>query len=154
MLCQLVCLDRRYQRMNCFNVRELQILLRGRFFADLVNDTAHHDFLNNTMIGLRFKTNDLNSINPNTLLTYQYGLSNSPFTHNVKYTSQQQSVFNESGYNFITPGSVKYNTLAWFQGTRVPVLGQNQQEVFNLTESTPLSVLFSVYKIVKNTALY
>lgn len=34
-LCQLVCIDRRYQRMNCFNVRELQSLLRNRFFHEL-----------------------------------------------------------------------------------------------------------------------
>ena len=33
MLCQLVCLDRRYQRMNCFNIREVQALLKGRFFV-------------------------------------------------------------------------------------------------------------------------
>ena len=34
-LCQLVCIDRRYQRMNCFNIRELQSLLRNRFFDEL-----------------------------------------------------------------------------------------------------------------------
>ena len=33
-LCQLVCIDRRYQRMNCFNIRELQGLLRNRFFEE------------------------------------------------------------------------------------------------------------------------
>ena len=33
-LCQLVCIDRRYQRMNCFNIRELQSLLRNRFFEE------------------------------------------------------------------------------------------------------------------------
>lgn len=35
-LCQLVCIDRRYQRMNCFNIRELQSLLRNRFFDELL----------------------------------------------------------------------------------------------------------------------
>lgn len=34
-LCQLVCVDRRYQRMNCFNIRELQGLLRNRFIEEL-----------------------------------------------------------------------------------------------------------------------
>lgn len=34
-LCQLVCVDRRYQRMNCFNIRELQGLLRNRFFEEI-----------------------------------------------------------------------------------------------------------------------
>ena len=32
-LCQLVCIDRRYQRMNCFNIKELQSLLRNKFFV-------------------------------------------------------------------------------------------------------------------------
>ena len=30
MLCQIACIDRRYQRMNCFNIREVQTLLRSR----------------------------------------------------------------------------------------------------------------------------
>ena len=33
MLCQLICADRRYQRMNCFNIRELQGILKRRFFG-------------------------------------------------------------------------------------------------------------------------
>jgi len=74
MLCQLVCLDRRYQRMNCFNIREIQALLKGRFFTDLVNTHDHHEFLNKTTIGIRFKTNNLDSINPNMLLFYRYGI--------------------------------------------------------------------------------
>lgn len=85
MLCQLVCLDRRYQRMNCFNIREVEALLKTRFFPDLVNSQDYRVLLNNSMIGLRFKTNDLNSINPNMLLFHQYGLqkhsSNRFFSH-------------------------------------------------------------------------
>lgn len=101
MLCQLVCLDRRYQRMNCFNIREVQALLKGRFFNDLVNSNDHHDFLNKTIIGLRFKTNDLNSINPNMLLFYKYGVYNN--------TTRSQSYFNstnnDSNYTFFTTNS-------------------------------------------------
>jgi hypothetical protein len=75
MLAQLVCLDRRYQRMNCFNIREVEALLKGRFFPDLVNSQDYHVLLNNSVIGLRFKTNNLNSLTHNTLLFNQYGLS-------------------------------------------------------------------------------
>lgn len=108
MLCQLVCLDRRYQRMNCFNIRELQVLLRGRFFTDLVNDTAHHNFLDKTMIGLRFKTNDLNTINPNMLLSYQYGLNTNSFVNQQTFNS------NKSVYNFTPINSSKYNLTHFF----------------------------------------
>jgi len=114
MLCQLVCLDRRYQRMNCFNVRELQVLLRGRFFTDLVNDTAHHQLLDKTMIGLRFKTNDLNTINPNTLLSYQLGLNNNAFVYNQQFKTQLTSTFTESSYDFVAPFSAKKSMLDYF----------------------------------------
>jgi heme/copper-type cytochrome/quinol oxidase subunit 1 len=33
MLFQLVCTDRRYARMNCFNIRELQGILKRKFFC-------------------------------------------------------------------------------------------------------------------------
>jgi len=61
---QLVCVDRRYQRMNCFNIRELQGVLKRKFFTDLVNTNDHRDFLNQSIIGLRFKLNDELAITP------------------------------------------------------------------------------------------
>jgi hypothetical protein len=75
MLCQLVCLDRRYQRMNCFNIREVESLLKGKFFPDLVNSQDHRTLLNNSMVGLRFKTNNLDSIDSDTLVFSNYSLS-------------------------------------------------------------------------------
>jgi heme/copper-type cytochrome/quinol oxidase subunit 1 len=78
MLCQLVCLDRRYQRMNCFNIREIQAILKGRFFHDLINTDDHRDFLDKTTIGIRFKTNSIDSINPNMLLMFRYGVNSTP----------------------------------------------------------------------------
>jgi len=64
MLMQLVCVDRRYQRMNCFNIRDLQGVLKRIFFTDLVNTNDHRDFLNQSIIGLRFKLNDELAITP------------------------------------------------------------------------------------------
>jgi hypothetical protein len=78
MLCQLVCLDRRYQRMNCFNVREIQAILKGRFFHDLINTNDHRELLEQTSIGIRFKTNSLDSINPNMLLFIRHGVDSTP----------------------------------------------------------------------------
>merc|ERR1711981_1487639 len=57
MLCQLVCVDRRYQRMNCFNIRELQGILKRKFFTDLVTTVDHRTLVNKTLIGARYKTN-------------------------------------------------------------------------------------------------
>ena len=73
MLCQLVCVDRRYQRMNCFNIRELQGILKRRFFNDLVNSNDHRELLNSSMIGLRFKLNNSQSIEPDIFSFYNIG---------------------------------------------------------------------------------
>lgn len=109
MLCQLVCLDRRYQRMNCFNIREVQSLLKGRFFNDLFNSHDHHDFLNSLTIGLRFKTNSLDSIQPNYLLFYQYGLVTNPTTRSQSFSGNLTHQLNE--YTFFTPKTFLNNTL-------------------------------------------
>jgi hypothetical protein len=77
MLCQLVCVDRRYQRMNCFNIRELQGILKRRFFTDLVNSSDHHMFLNESTIGLRFKSLNDSFITSDQQLFYKLGTTNS-----------------------------------------------------------------------------
>jgi hypothetical protein len=87
MLCQLVCVDRRYQRMNCFNIRELQGNLKRKFFSDLVNSNDHREVLNNTMIGLRFKTQDMSSLNPDLFSFYQYGTHNNSKSRNLIFTN-------------------------------------------------------------------
>lgn len=76
MLGQLICLDRRYQRMNCFNIREAQALLKKRFFIDLVSSDDRHSLLDKTMLGLRFKTNDIAATYTNGRLINTYGLNN------------------------------------------------------------------------------
>jgi hypothetical protein len=78
MLCQLVCVDRRYQRMNCFNIREIQSILKRRFYTDLINTHDHHSFLDKTAMGLRFKTNNINNINSNIFIFYNYGIEFTP----------------------------------------------------------------------------
>ena len=83
MLCQLVCVDRRYQRMNCFNIRELQGNLKRKFFSDLVNSNDHRLLLHDTMIGLRFKANGYASINQDLFSSYQYGTNNNAKSKNL-----------------------------------------------------------------------
>lgn len=105
MLCQLVCLDRRYQRMNCFNIREVEALLKGRFFPDLVNTHDHRFLVVTSTLGLRFKTNNLDTLNHATLLFHQYGLQNT--------TQNRYSYFSNSfkalptSYEFFSANSHK-----------------------------------------------
>ena len=77
MLMQLVCVDRRYQRMNCFNIRELQGVLKRKFFTDLINTNDHRDFLNQSIIGLRFKSNNTLSTTPDMEAFFNLGTTTS-----------------------------------------------------------------------------
>lgn len=77
MLFQLVCTDRRYARMNCFNIRELQSVLKRKFFTDLVSSHDYRDLLTQSMLGLRFKLNSNNLISADTLSFHDFGLKNS-----------------------------------------------------------------------------
>lgn len=78
MLMQLVCVDRRYQRMNCFNIRELQGILKRRFFTDMVNSSDHRDLMSSSMIGVRFKGNNNTTLDSDVLSFYRAGTTLSP----------------------------------------------------------------------------
>jgi len=96
MLCQLVCVDRRYQRMNCFNIREIQSLLKRKFFTDLINTHDHHTLLDKTAMGLRFKTNNINSINSNVFIFYNYGIEFTPKIRTIDYFFNNANSFNNT----------------------------------------------------------
>ena len=96
MLCQLVCVDRRYQRMNCFNIRELQGILKRRFFNDLVNSNDHHTLLNESMIGVRFKLNNTQNIEPDIFTFYNFGTTDvSKFKSQTLLSSYNLNFFEE-----------------------------------------------------------
>jgi hypothetical protein len=78
MLAQLVCVDRRYQRMNCFNIREIQSILKKRFFVDLMNEHNHRKSLHKTMVGVKFKINTEAATSANLNAFYNYGTEFTP----------------------------------------------------------------------------
>lgn len=57
MLAQMICVDRRYQRMNCFNVREIESLLKQKFFTGLNDDVIWTHRLPLSISALRFQQN-------------------------------------------------------------------------------------------------
>jgi hypothetical protein len=98
MLGQLLCIDRRYQRMNCFNIREAQSLLKKEFFTDLINSTDHRDLLNSTMISYRYKTSSNSSLKLNFTNFIDYGtsvfsLSDNLDSLNTNYTYTYSGTF-------------------------------------------------------------
>jgi hypothetical protein len=102
MLMQLVCVDRVYKRMNCFNIRELQGILKRRFFTDLVNSADHRDILSSSMIGLRFKNNNNLNLEHDTLAFFKLGTTNS--------SKSRFSTFTNSYSDFLSPSNSIFTT--------------------------------------------
>jgi hypothetical protein len=101
MLFQLVCTDRRYARMNCFNIRELQGILKRKFFVDLMDSHDYRDLLKDSMISLRYKLNPNINLDFDTSSFYNFGLHfnnvNKPFyfgsSKNILEVSRYESSF-------------------------------------------------------------
>jgi hypothetical protein len=75
--------------MNCFNIRELQSLLRKRFFFELLNENQYNTVLNQTSLSERFFNNN-EYINKNTNLIFNfYNL----YINTVKMTTLQTSSY-------------------------------------------------------------
>jgi heme/copper-type cytochrome/quinol oxidase subunit 1 len=129
MLCQLVCTDRRYQRMNCFNIRELQGILKRRFFTDLINSADYRDIMDSSMIGLRYKTNNNLNLNHDSLSFYNFGTTNSP-----KFRSSELSNYYDSGLG--------YNLLGYFSSSNLSVSSFLHGTLLNL--SSLINVLYTV----------
>jgi len=100
MLCQLVCVDRRYQRMNCFNIRELQGILKRKFFTDLVNTSDSHRAVESTLINMRHKNNMSNILLYDQSLFYNFDLTN---TSKFKiYNFNPGHIYDYAGLNFLS----------------------------------------------------
>jgi hypothetical protein len=117
--------------MNCFNIREVQALLKGRFFSDLMNSNDTHQFLNNLVISVRYKTNNTNATNFNMLMFYQYGISNNATNRTGSYVLT----------NVVTETTNKFpeNENLFFQGVNFLVNGHytdNFRKLFTLYFTT------------------
>jgi hypothetical protein len=125
MLCQLVCVDRRYQRMNSFNIRELQSILQRRFFTDLVNTSDHRDMLESLAVTMRFKANSNDFIRPDQSLFYNFGLNNisrTKLSTLLPYNYEIQTTTNS------TPSNINSNIKL--------VIGVNDEIINNLLSHT------------------
>lgn len=115
MLMQLVCVDRRYQRMNSFNIREIQGILKRRFFTDLASPKEHNQLFDSSMVGLRYRLNSTTNIYPDTLVNFNFGpsatsqkkklLLNSLEQNLLVMTNQHHDNLNSTKLLFITTNS-------------------------------------------------
>ena len=100
MLCQLVCVDRRYQRMNCFNIRELQGILKRKFFTDLVNTSDNHKAMDSTLIGMRHKNNMSNILLYDQSLFYNFDLTTTSKYKNFTLTPSSVYTYSTTNLGF------------------------------------------------------
>jgi len=61
--------------MNCFNIREVQTLLRSKYHPSFIDILEHHQLLEHTVIGLRFKLFGLDPIDSNMSLAFEHSIS-------------------------------------------------------------------------------
>lgn len=89
MLFQLICIDRRYQRLNCFNMRQLDTVLRRQFFTDFFSTGDHKQLMNETLLGLRFKLNQGEGAQFDSFTFFNYGTTlNTGTKHTPLYVAQ------------------------------------------------------------------
>jgi len=151
--------------MNCFNIREVESLLKRRFFTDLINSKDHHTLLNKTALGLRYKLSDFSSLSNNMDLTYNYGLE----LNRHSRTDQFSTFFFKKNLNHLndvqvfSPNAYIFKIVNYFNGTNVFFL-LNAFSLFFLEKSfffvnamAPLngaffftSVIGNFYSIINN----
>jgi len=77
MLCQLVCIDKRYHKINCFNLSEAQSLLKKKFFVDLISNKDFSSDFNKNANLIKFNSNNLDFSNLKSKLGYNWNPSKS-----------------------------------------------------------------------------
>ena len=111
MLVQLVCLDRRYQRMNCYNIREIQTILKSKY-APASSDSADVHFnLNDTAIGLRYQIGGLDFIDPAMFTYYRNALATHPRYRAIHEFLHKPIVEFDSVKLFMSKSSLMFSVL-------------------------------------------
>jgi len=111
MLVQLVCLDRRYQRMNCYNIREIQTILKSKYSPAASDAADTHFNLSDTAVGLRYQVGDINFIDPAIFTFYKNALLNNPRYRAVHEFLHKPIVEFDSVKLFMSKCSLMYSVL-------------------------------------------
>jgi hypothetical protein len=151
MLMLLVCDDRRYQRMNCFNIRELQGILKRRFFTDLVNSSDHREILSSSMIGLRFKTNNNANLDHDVLSFFKLGTNNVNKARAISYENSYynpSNIFKHSNSSFIFPQSVGFYSVSSLLSSLVNLV--NVKPLVSIVSLFSFSTYSNFFTILKS----
>ena len=94
MLFHLVCTDKRYAKLNYFNIQQYQGIIRHRHFTELVNTSDHHTLLNPTSTTLRYKLHSNNVTEQNITLFYKYGITQTAKAKVLNFSNSSSSELN------------------------------------------------------------
>jgi hypothetical protein len=122
--------------MNCFNIREIQSILKGRHFSDNVSIHEFHDYIDNTVISLRFKNNNISTNKPKILLFFENGIINFKVINDEFYLPKVENQL--SGFTFLKSTSFTTTLLKFVDNYCPSVIGMFatgslNSSVFNLS---------------------
>jgi len=130
MLCQLVCIDKRYHKINCFNLSEAQSLLKKKFFIDLINNKDFNTDFNKSANLIKFSSNNLDFTTLRSKLGYNWNPS--------KSNGNRISILNSSeGLYFKSVKPTLLSTLTYFN-----IGNSNEFGVINSMVSPSLFVAY------------
>jgi hypothetical protein len=123
--------------MNCFNIRELQGILKRRFFTDLVNSADHREILSSSMIGLRFRTNNNSNLDHDVLSFFKMGTNN---TNKSRSTSYENSyITSNSSFSMATSNVTFPQTTGFYSVLNL------LSSFISLVNVRPLASLISIF---------
>lgn len=143
MLCQLVCVDRRYQRMNCFNIREIQGILKRKFFTDLVNISDSRLGADTMLISMRHKNNMNNIVTYDQSLFYNFDL-----TKTSKYKSfyiSPGNAYTYSSYNNLISTSFRNDYV--FIPNPIVTISQLLKDLITFFINPSLFILYPIFNL-------
>lgn len=111
MLVQLVCLDRRYQRMNCYNIREIQTILKSKYSPATSDSADAHFNLGDTAVGLRYQIGGIDFIDPAIFTFYKNSILNNTHYRSVHEFLHKPVVEFETVKLFMSNCSLMFNVL-------------------------------------------
>lgn len=135
-LCQLVCIDRRYQRMNCFNIKEVQSLLRNKFIHETSYNRSILSSDNGIISSLGTITN--RSTFPQTKHSLQSNYN--PLSLNL------QSTFRFSNLIHPTPSNPSYTNPTLTPSLYTPIAGILRRFIYSSVHLLNYKTLILFYK--------
>lgn len=85
--------------MNCFNIREIQGILKRKFFSDLVNISDGRSGTDSIMVGMRYKNNASNILLYDKSLFYNFDLIKT--SKNKNFVNDPGGIYTYSRQNIV-----------------------------------------------------